>query len=106
MRKGLILSTNEQKSQPAVEPKKLNIITSAIIPNAQPQPEPKPVDLSKMITTQDEDKVDVELGKPIESFAGVPYEDQPTTLEPAENIQVQASDIPEPKKKAGRPKKV
>lgn len=89
MRKGLITS-NDQKPTGQGEPQKLNIITSAIIPNAVPQPEPKGTDLSKMITTHDigdevilreVDKVEVEVGKPI------PFGDT------------------EPKKKAGRPKK-
>ena len=91
MRKGLV-TTNEQKPTGQVEPQKLNIITSAIIPNAVPQPEPKGTDLSKMITTHDigdevilrempRDKVDVEVGKPI------------------------ALDETEPKKKAAKAKK-
>lgn len=84
MRKGLIITTNDQKSTGPIEPQKLNIITSAIIPNAAPQPEPKGTDLSKMITTHDlEDKVEVKL-------------DEPILLDESE---------PEPKKKAGRPKK-
>ncbi len=73
MRKGLV-TTNEQKPTGQGEPRKLNIITSAIIPEAKLQPEPKGTDLNKMITTHDigdevilreEDKVDVEMGKPI-----------------------------------------
>jgi len=91
MRKGLV-TTNDQEPTGLVEPQKVNIITSAIIPNAVPQPEPKGTDLSRMITTHDigdevilretyRDKVDVEVGKPI------------------------PLDEAEPKKKAGRPRK-
>ena len=93
MRKGLI-TTNDQGAnpQPVAVPRKLNIITSAIIPNAKPQPEPKGTDLSKMITTHDigdevilrevpRDRVEVKIGELI------------------------PLDESEPKKKAGRPKK-
>ncbi len=92
MRKGLV-TTNEQKPTGQGESQKLNIITSAIIPEAKPQPEPKGTDLSKMITTHDigdevilreVDKVEVEVGKAID-------------LALAEDP---------PKKKAGRPKKL
>ena len=95
MRKGLI-STNDQKPNPPTElaeQPKLNQITTAIIPEASKNvQEQKGTDLKTMITTHDigdevilrevpKDNVEVKVGEPI------------------------PLDKPEPKKRAGRPKK-
>ena len=48
-----MITTNDSKPTGNIEPKKLRTITTAIIPNAQPRPEPKGTDPSKMITTHD-----------------------------------------------------
>ena len=93
MRKGLI-TTNDQKPNPPTElaePKKLDIRTTAIIPEApKDQPEPKGSDLGKIITTHD-------IG------------DEVILREvPKNNIEVKLNEpveLAEPKKKAGRPKK-
>jgi len=54
-----VITTNEQKPTGPLEPQKLKIITTAIIPDA-PKVAPPIVgtDLSKMITTHDEPKKD------------------------------------------------
>lgn len=52
-----MITTNDQQNAPKAEPARLNQVTSAIIPEAAPRPEPKPWDPSKMITTHDEPKV-------------------------------------------------
>jgi hypothetical protein len=81
----MMITTRNLKSPATVEPQKLNIITTAIIPNATPQPAPVGDGFAKMITTHDDpkkfdaaavidkltidmgrDKVDVEVGKPID----------------------------------------
>ena len=95
MRKGLI-TTNDQKTNPPTElaeQPKLNQITSAIIPEASKNvQEQKGCDPGKIITTHDigdevilrevpKDNVEVKIGEPI------------------------PLDEPEPKKRAGRPKK-
>ena len=78
-----IPTTNEQKPTGPVEPQKLKIITTAIIPEkTKPDAEPMGTDLSKMITTHDERDVE--------------------DMSKGESIPL---DEPEPKKKAGRPKK-
>lgn len=55
-----IITTNDQKPVGPVEPKKLNQITTAIIPERakEPAPEPKGDGFDKMITTHDEPKVE------------------------------------------------
>jgi len=84
-----VLTTNEQKSTGPVEPQKLTVITTAIIPDA-PKIAPPIVgtDLSKMITTHDEPKALTDLVSP------TIYEIPPKPP------------IEEEKKKVGRPKKV
>jgi len=97
MRKGLF-TTNDQPPAAPVEPKPLNHITTAIIPGAKPAPEPKPLDLSKIITTHDpdtasdiiideirrreeqgDDKVAVKLGEPINMGADAVPDHEPGT---------------------------
>jgi hypothetical protein len=51
-----MITTNDLKEPAKVEPEKLNVITTAIIPNAEPRPEPKGDGFTKMITTHDEPK--------------------------------------------------
>jgi len=52
-----IIATNEQEPTGPVEPRKLNQITTASIPNAAKLPDPKPIDLTKMITTNNVDSI-------------------------------------------------
>lgn len=79
-----VLTTNEQKPTGPVEPKKLNMITTAIIPEVPKVAGPiVGTDLSKMITTHDERDVE-DMSK----------------IDPITVVEVEA------KKKAGRPKKV
>jgi hypothetical protein len=78
-----ILTTRNLKSPAKVESQKLSHITTAIIPNAAPQPEPVASDPSRMITTHDDpvkvadsmfealgfkraDRVDVKVDEPID----------------------------------------
>jgi len=55
-----MITTNDQKPSPKVEPRKLNHITTAIIPEVkEPEggwPTPKGDGFAKMITTHDEPK--------------------------------------------------
>ena len=94
-----IPTTNEQKPTGPVEPHKLNVITTAIIPEkTKPDAEPVGMDLSKMITTHDEPKpFDAEAVADRVTLSVDGWKDQ---------IQLPATaEIPEAKKKAGRPKK-
>jgi len=58
-----ILTTNGQKPTGPVNPKPLNHITTAIIPERakEPAPEPKGDGFAKMITTHDEPKAKVRI---------------------------------------------
>ena len=60
-----IITTNDQKPVAPVEPQKLNVITTAIIPNVVPQPEPVGDGFSKMITTASPDPVKIPEAIPI-----------------------------------------
>jgi hypothetical protein len=83
MRKGLFLTTNDLPEPAKVEPEKLNHITTAIIPDAVPQPEPKGDGFKKMITTHDESP---DFDRDIDDMSKI-------------------GPVAESKKKPGRPKK-
>lgn len=51
-----MITTNDLKEPEKVEPKKLNVITTAVLPKDEPRPEPKGDGFKKMITTHDEPK--------------------------------------------------
>ena len=52
----MMITTRNLKQPAKVEPQKLNIITTAIIPNAVPQPATVGDGFAKMISTHDEPK--------------------------------------------------
>lgn len=103
-----ILTTNEQKPTGPVEPQKLGVITTAIIPEkTKPDPEPKGTDLGKMITTHDERDVE-DMSDDPESLPAPPevlHECAETWAKKVDADFKSDLDAPATKKKAGRPKK-
>jgi hypothetical protein len=122
----MMITTRNLKEPKAEEPKKLKTITTAIIPNAAPQPAPVSDGFAKMITTHDEPgpkfrivieppdgkpltgaarwiddqfKADLQKAKVVEVKVGEPIDQVPSA--PAAEVAPK----PKAKKKGGRPKK-
>ena len=58
-----MITTRDLDEPKREAPKRLNIITTSIIKQAAPRPEPKGDGLANMITTHDEPKVETKKGK-------------------------------------------
>jgi hypothetical protein len=119
----MMITTRNLKQPAAVEPKKLNIITTAIIPNV-PKDAPAPVGdgFAKMITTHDEpkaapgapfvrdvddmakDKVEVKLGEPFDPMKTI-YPPRRDVVKIGEPIDAPLPVVPAPAPKPRKPRK-
>jgi hypothetical protein len=95
----MMITTRDLKQPAKVEPKKLNHITTAIVPDAAPQPAPKGDGFAKLITTHDEPK-------PIKA-GDVVYKDAEGRVVAVPAVQASEAEVldVEPKAKRSRSKK-